>query len=270
MVGEELKEQKQLELFKPLGFTLSAKNGSLKEDKTLPEVLPLKYHKNFYDAVKEFFVKNPNSKLTVDKLAKKLSMGKARVRAIAIDLFRTKDIKVVGMEPAGPALVAVYQHIKGNSSPLKNVILEDSQNHQQLDLVSAAAYLGSKGVILNGGLYQKIKSLNITEYYILQTDNHWRKKYFKEDLNKVIEGNQAEESKVEKSLVSSAIEAPVEESLPVEQDPILLPDLQTQALFKPKDLLKKVFNLFGYKLNLNVTIEKKRTVTSSGQDLIEF
>ena len=202
---------------------------------------------------------NPLDSFSTADISKELSLPSYSCTVPIRELLQKGKVKIVDFKN-GNRPHPVYQSIKG-SLPSKEIVTEESS----LDLMSVTEYckINDLKPVFIKDILQEAENRGIKGYYTYSSSKGtggsrgYFYKFKKTDLDRVIA----------QTLKGEEILSPLVEP---KSEPIILPDLQAQERFKPKNLFKKVFDFFGYKLNFNVTVEKKKTVANTGQDLIEF
>ena len=197
------------------------------------------------------------------------------------NLLLKGEVKIVSFGNTGRPY-PMYQSAIG-SLPSIRVIDEDSEKYQKLKLISVSTLCKECRLPANSTskVFEEIEKGKIKEFYTHNKARGYFLKFERKKLEKVIEKLIGEGEVVpfqwaipNPNIKVEGLKSTVDWFKPNvkkdEPEPILLPDLRAKERFQPRDLFKRVFNLFGYKLNLNITIERKKTIANTGQDLIDF
>ena len=231
--------------------------GELKE-KAQPQVNTLTPK----EKILNFLNKNTlgTNSFTRGELSRALSLSYGSDQVALKSLLSEKKIKIVAFTQNGH-VTPCYQIVSGKCPEIP-IIKKGSDEYKRLNIITTFSF--QQNYWMNGlnptQLLKIARENGLTPTYVLSS-NGYSENYKIEDLKEIVKQHKT-------SLTTNVIKG--EEILEGTQEPILLPDTQAQECFKPKNLFKKVFDFFGYKLNFNVTVEKKKTVANTGQDLIEF
>ena len=207
---------------------------------------------------------SPLDSFSTVSISNELSLPSYSCTVLLKELLQEKVIKIVDFENNGRPY-PTYQSING-SLPSKEIIIEGSEEFMSLDLISVTAYckMNELEPAFTKMILQEAENLAIKGYYTYKSGCKsggscgYFHKFQKTDLDKIVQ-----------ILKREKLSLPINDPEPEAIEGTILPT-DSQECFKPKGLFKKVFSFFGYKLNLNVTVEKKKTVANTGQDLIEF